>query len=288
MRRLLAALPLLAALLAPPAHAACPSVPEVAVLARAILDRSPPPAPRADLSPADALCARDRLVAVLAQPWGDPVGWKVAPSGDAAAPRLSGVLLFGTLRARAGETFPAGEPPTLPARFGIRPMVAPGLVLRIRDEGVNEAGEDHLALLRHVEAAIPFLELPDLVHGPAAPWSPALRLSINLGTRLGVLGEPVPAEATPDFARALGAVAVALEDAAGPLAQGTGAGGVGHPLDALAWLVRDLKEQGRRLRAGEHVAIAGLVPAVPAVPGTFRATYTGLAARPVAVAVRLQ
>jgi len=285
MRRLLAAL-LVAA--APwPAAAACPSVAEVARLASAILDRRDPPAPRADLTMADAACARDRLVAVLAQPWGDQAGWKVGPAAPGAPP-VAGALFFGTLRERAGETFPAGAAPTLPARFGTVPMVSPGLLLRIRDEGVNEAGEDPVALLRHVEAVLPFLELPDLVHGPGAPWSPALRLSINLGTRLGVLGEPIRAEATPAFARALGEVEIALSDATGPLAQGRGAAGPGHPLAALAWLVRDLKEQGRRLQAGDHVAVAGLVPAVPAVPGAFTATYTGLAPQPVSVGVRLE
>ena len=277
MRRSLAAL--LVALAPLPAAAECPSVPEVARLAAAILDRSPPPPPRADLSMADALCARDRLVAVLAQPWGDQTGWKVAPGGPNGT-LLAGALFFGTLRAASGAE--------LPARFGTTPMLAPGLLLRIGTEGIARAGDDHVALLRHVEAVIPFLDLPDLAYGPAAPWSPALRLSINLGTRLGVVGEPIPAAATPAFARALGTVEVVVADATGPLAQGRGDAGPGHPLDALAWLVRSLGAEGRVLRAGEHVAIAGLGPAVPAVPGDFAATFTGLAPQPARVELRLR
>jgi 2-keto-4-pentenoate hydratase len=270
-----------AALIAPwPAAADCPSVPEVAVLASAILDRRPPPPPRANLSMADALCARDRLVAVFAQPWGDQVGWKVASSGPPGAPPLSGAIFHGTLRESSGAS--------LPARFGVVPQVAAGLLLRIRDEGVNDAGDDHVALLRHVEAVIPFLDLTDRVHPPGGAWTPALALSLNLGTRLGVLGEPVPAEASPAFALALGAVGVALSDGGREIARGSGAGPVGHPLDALAWLVRDLKEQRRRLHAGDHVAIAGLTPTVAAMPLTYTATYTGLAAQPVSVSVRLQ
>ncbi|WP_270938666.1 hypothetical protein [Falsiroseomonas oryzae] len=290
MRRTWVALFLTLALAPAPARAACPSVAEVAQLAAAILDRRTPPAPRGDLTMADALCARDRLVAVLAQPWGDQVGWKVAPGGEGA--RLSGALFHGTLRERPGLSFPPGGAPILPARYGATPMLAPGLLLRIRDEGVNEAGEDPVALLRHIEVVIPFLELADLAYGPGAPWSPALRLSVNLGTRLGVLGEPVAAEATPAFAQALEQVAIALSDGTGPLAQGssagTGAAGVGHPLAALAWLVRELKEQGRRLNAQDHVAIAGLVPLVPAVPGDFTATFAGLGPRPLQVGVQLR
>lgn len=279
MRRSLAAL--LIALAPLPAAAECPPVPEVARLAAAILDRRPAPLPAAAMSQADALCARDRLVAVLAQPWGDQVGWKVAPG----TPPLAGALLHGTLRLRAGDTFPPGTAPVLPARFGIVPQVAAGLVLRIRDDGIETAGDDHLALLRHLEAVFPFLDLTDRVHPPGVAWTPALALSLNLGSRLGVLGEALPAEPSAAFARALGEMTVTLSAAGQEVARG---GTRENPLDALASLVRDLGAQGRRLRAGEHVAIAGLTPAVAAMPATYRAHYAGLGARPLTVDVRLQ
>lgn len=279
MRRSLAAV--LIALAPLPAAAECPPVPEVARLAAAILDRRPAPPPPTDMSLADALCARDRLVAALAQPWGDQVGWKVAPG----TPPLAGALLHGTLRLRAGETFPPGATPVLPARFGIMPQVAAGLVLRIRDDGIEAGGDDHIALLRHVEAVFPFLDLTDRVHPPGVAWTPALALSLNLGSRLGVLGEALPAEPSAAFARALGEMTVTLSAAGQEVARG---GTRENPLDALAWLVRDLAAQGRRLRAGEHVAIAGLTPAVAAMPATYSASYAGLGARPLTVDVRLQ
>jgi 2-keto-4-pentenoate hydratase len=275
------------------AEAACPSVPEVARLAAAILDRREAPAPRGDLSMADALCARDRLVAVLAQPYGDPVGWKVALTDPAVQARfranapVSGVLFHGTLRLRAGETVPAGTVAELPARFGAHPAIAAGLVLRIRDEGVNEAGDDPLALLRHVEAVIPFLDLADLTYPPDAAWSAPLLVSVNLGARHGVLGEPVPAEATPAFANRLAAMTVALRDEGRELARAEGRTVMGQPLAALAWLVRDLREQGRRLHAGDHVAL-GLSPALPVAAGLYIARYEGLAAGPVDLGVRLR
>lgn len=293
MRPMLAALLAAAAIAwaAAPGRAAasCPELPEVARLASAIIQRQVPPPPRAGMTMEDALCARGRLVAVLAQPWGDQSGWKVAPGGSEGAPPLSGALFFGTLRERAGETFLTGASLVVPAQFGTVPMLAPALLLRIRDEGVGEAGEDHVALLRHVEAVLPFIELQDRVYGPDAPWSPELLLSINLGTRLGAMGEPIPAEASPDFARALGAATVTLAADDREVSRGTGAAAVGgHPLAALAWLVRELKEQGRRLRGGDHVAVA-LAPAVPAGTGRiYGMTLAGLAAEPKAVGVRLQ
>jgi 2-keto-4-pentenoate hydratase len=259
MRRVLA---VLLAVLAPlPAMAACPTLPEAARFAGAVIGRTAPPLPAA-MSMPDALCARDRLVAFLAQPWGDQAGWKVARLAPGGAP-VAAALLHGTLRERSGAA--------LPAAFGIRPMVEPDLILVIRDEGVNEAGPDPLALLRHVEAAIPFLGLPDLVFGADAPWTPSLLAAVNGGVRLGVLGDPVPVPATPEAARMLAAATVTLSDGTRQLA-----GGPADPLRSLAWLVQELKEQGRRLRAGDHVAVGGFLAPLPATPGRYVATWAGL------------
>jgi 2-keto-4-pentenoate hydratase len=269
-----------------PAEAACPAMPEVARLAAAIIERRDPPTPRTDLTMADALCARDRLVAVLAQPWGDQVGWKVGLTNPAAQQRfgvahpVAGAIFFGTLRERSGAE--------LPARFGIVPVVESDLLVRIRDEGVNEAGDDPVALLRHVEAVIPFIELPDLVHAGNVAWSGPLLVSINVGARLGVLGPEIPAEPNAAFAARLAAMTVTLRHGEREVSRAPGSALLGHPLNALAWLVRDLKEQGRRLRAGDYVSLGGFSPALPAQPGEWTATYLGLAAEPVSVTVRLR
>lgn len=273
-------------LLARPA-AACPPVAEVARLAAAIIERRTPPPPRTDLTMADARCARERLAAVLAQPWGDRVGWKVGLTNPAAQQRfgvphpVAGAIFHGTLRERSGAELPRG--------FGIVPAVESDLLVRIRDEGINEAGEDHVALLRHIEAVIPFIELPDLVFaGADVPWSGPLLVAINVGARLGVLGEEVPAEASPAFAARLAAMTVTLARDGQELARAPGTALLGHPLNALAWLIGDLRAEGRRLQAGDYVSLGGFSPALPAAAGEWRATYEGLAAAPVSVSVRLR
>ena len=283
--RSLAALGL--ALLPGAALAACPDVPSVARLASAILDRRPAPLPDASMTMADALCGRDRLVAVLAQPWGDQVGWKVGLTNPAAQARfgvphpVAGAIFHGTLRARSGAEFPAN--------FGIVPVVESDLLVRVRDEGVNEAGDDPVALLRHIDAVIPFIELPDLVHGGNAPWSGPLLVSINVGARFGVVGEEIAVQATPEFAAALASMTVTLADDTRELSRAPGSALLGHPLNALAWLVRDLREQGRRLRAGDVVSLGGFSPALPVQAGrSYTATYAGLAAEPVSVMVRIR
>lgn len=286
MRYRLAALLLVAALMPQPASAACPSVPEVARLASAVIDRVPPPPPPSALSMADALCARERLVAVLAQPWGDQVGWKVGLTNPAAQARfgvshpVAGAIFHGTLRARSGAEFPAG--------FGIVPAVESDLLVRVADEGVNEAGDDPVALLRHLDLVIPFIELPDLVHAGAVRWSGPLLVSINVGARFGVLGDAIPVQATAEFAAALASMTVTLADDRQELSRAPGSALLGHPLNALSWLVQDLRSQGRRLRAGYHVSLGGFSPALPVQAGrVYTATYSGLAPQPVSVTVRI-
>jgi 2-keto-4-pentenoate hydratase len=287
MRRILAAL-CLGALLAPSAaDAACPSVPEVARFARAFLDRTAPPALPADLSMADALCTQERLVAVLAQPFGDRVGWKIGLTNPAVQRRfgvdhpVAGAIFHATIRDRSGAE--------LPARFGILPIIESDLLLRIRHDGIGNVGNDHVALLRHVEAVIPFIELADLVYPPDAAWTGPLIVAINVGARHGVLGEEIPAEATADFAARLGAMTVTLTDDSRELARAPGRALLGHPLNALAWLVQDLKARGRTLRSGEYVSLGGFSPPVPVAAGQrYRVTYEGLAAQPVQVDVRFR
>jgi 2-keto-4-pentenoate hydratase len=270
-------------------------VPEVARLARAFLDRVPPPPPYAGLAMADALCAQERLAAVLAQPLGDRVGWKVGLTNPVIQRRfgvdhpVAGQIFHATIREQAGVTFPAGGAPTLPAAFGILPVLESDLMVRIRDAGVNTAGNDPVALLRHIDQVIPFIELSDLVHPPDAPWTGPLIVAINVGARLGVLGEPIPAEATPAFAARLAAMTVTVSDGTRELGRGPGRALLGHPLNALAWLVQELNSRGRALRAGEYVSLGGFSPPVrPEAGRRYRVTYEGLAAQPVHVDVQFR
>jgi 2-keto-4-pentenoate hydratase len=283
-RTSLALLGLMLAFLPVPVRADCPSIMDTARLALAILERRPLPPPVVPATMDEARCARDRLIATLSQPWGDQVGWKLVAADDGTP--LIGGLYFATLRARAGETFAGDEVPVFPADYGTAPRIGAGLLLRIRYDGVGEVGDDHVSLLRHVDALMPFLDLGDRIYGADAPWSSALLLALNLGTRLGVAGAPVAPQPSPAFARALGEMAVTL-GAGDHSAAAIGGGPLGHPLDAFRWLARAMREGGRRLQVGEHVLIM-LAPALPAARGEYRLVLGGLSERPVGVAVRLE
>ena len=242
-----AAAVLVALLAASPAAAACPDMPTVARFAQALIERREP-VPFAGLTHADAGCAQDRLVAMLAQPWGDVSGYALAAD---AAPPLRGVLFFANLREASGAT--------VEARYGLRPAIAPGLLL-------------HIGADLRVEAASPYLALLDLSATPGG--SVAARIAGNLGLRLGVVGPAAPLPAAPRATLQADSSLVA-----------DGLAFAASPAGLLAGLARDLAAEGRPLRPGEPVALLG--PAAPLAPRpgeTWRLSVEGLGS--VAVAFR--
>lgn len=280
MRHLLLA----AALLMPvAARAACPEEAAVARLAEAMLANRPSPPLAGMATLADGQCAQDRLVPLLARSLGRPVGYKVGLTNPAAQQRfgvshpVTGTIFEATIALRDGAE--------VPARFGAVPTVEADLMVRVRDEGINTAGRDRVAILRHLDQVIPFIEMPDLVLSGGMD-GPNL-LAINVGARLGVLGEPIAPEASEGFAQRLAAMTVVLANDQRELARAPGTALLGHPLDVIPWLVEDLAKRGLRLRAGDYVSLGGFSPALPTEAGrTYTVRYEGLTDRPVSVSVR--
>jgi 2-keto-4-pentenoate hydratase len=268
------------------ARAACPSDETMRQLAENWLANRQTPALAGMDSLADGFCAQDKLVAALVPHWGRVVGYKVGLTAPPAQQMFGvnhpvrGVIFENTIRLRSGAELAAG--------FGASPQVEADFLLRVRDDGINDAGRDHLALLRHLDLAIPFLELPDLAL--SGQMNAPNLLAMNVAARLGVLGEPVPVQATQEFADRLANMMVIFSDDTGKeIARAPGRAVLGHPLNVVAFLVEDLARQGRRLRAGDYLSVAGYSPPVRAEAGrSYTVRYEGLAADPVAVSVRLR
>lgn len=277
MRRLILA----ATLLAAPAFAACPAPETIDAMARALLENRPSPAIAGMTSLADGQCAQDRLVAVLRQHWGRPVGYKVGLTNATAQQRfgvthpVTGVIYESTINTRSGAT--------VPARFGAVPTVEADLLVRVRDESINDA-RDHLAVLRALDVVIPFIEMPDLVLSGGFD-GPNL-LAINVGARMGVVGDAIPVQATEEFAARLGTMTVTLSNGERELSRAPGTALLGHPLNVLPWLAQDLASRGQRLRVGDIISLGGFSPAVPTEAGrTFTVSYENLLAAPISVSV---
>ncbi|MBR0670688.1 2-keto-4-pentenoate hydratase [Neoroseomonas soli] len=278
--------PLLAALLALPmaVQAACPETAAIERLAEALIANTPSPPLAGMTSLEDGFCAQEQLVEMLSAHWGRPVGYKAGLTSAPVQQRFGvnhpvrGVLLESSISLRDGAE--------IPARFGAVPVIESDLLVRVRDDGINQAGRDHLAILRHLDAVIPYIELPDLVLSGGFD-GPQL-LAINVGARLGVMGTPIPVEATQAFADRLAGMTVTMVDDRGQeRARAPGTAALGHPLNVVAFLIEDLARAGRRLEAGQVLSVAGYSPTLPLEPGrTYTVRYEGLAAQPVGVSVR--
>ena len=239
------ALALVALLAAAPARADCPDLPTAARFAMALLERRTP-APFDVTTDTEAQCAQQKLVAFLAQPWGDVSGIALAAED---LPPLEGVLFFANLRAHSGATIDAG--------YAVRPAVAPGLLLRIGRDGEPVSASPYLALL----------DLAALAGGTDA----VARIAGNLGLRLGVVGSegPLPAAAPEALLQANGSTLAALPRL----------GLAAPPADLVADLARDRRLAGRPLREGELVALLAEPSAIsPRAGETWRLSIPGMGA----------
>jgi 2-keto-4-pentenoate hydratase len=244
------------------------------------------PTPFAALSPADGRCVQEKLVAIFAQPLGDVVGFKLGLTNPAIQQRfgidhpIRGAIFHATLRATSGAE--------IEARFAAVPVLEADMLIRIGMGGVEAALNDHAALIRHVDQVIPFIELPDLVYAPAYRPSLGDLIAVNVGARLGVVGKPIAVTPSPDFIAALGRMSVSLHQDGREVSRAPGAAILGHPLNALAWIARDLARDGRPLRAGDVVSLGSFSPPQPVVAGqAWTARYEGLGeAQEVAVRFR--
>ena len=273
LRRLSAAL-LIGLAFMPGAEAACPDDAAIARFAGQILQRQSP-TPFTSLSPADGRCVQEKLIAIFAQPLGDVVGFKLGLTNPAIQQRfgidhpIRGAIFHATLRATSGAE--------IEARFAAVPVLEADMLLRIGMGGVEAALNDHAALIRHVDQVIPFIELPDLVYAP--DYSPSLGdlLAVNVGARLGVVGQPIAVTPSADFIAALGRINVSLHQDGREVSRAPGAAILGHPLNALAWIARDLARDGRPLRAGDVVSLGSFSPPQPVAAGqAWAARYEGL------------
>jgi len=272
-RRLVAAL-LVSLALAPEARAACPDDVAITRFAGQILQRQSP-TPFAALSPADGRCVQEKLVALFAQPLGDVVGFKLGLTNPAIQQRfgidhpIRGSIFRATLRAASGAE--------IEARFAAVPVLEADMLVRIGMGGVEAALNDHAALIRHVDQVIPFIELPDLVYAPEHRPSLGDLLAVNVGARLGVVGRPIAVTPSAEFAAALGRMSISLHQDGREVSRAPSAAILGHPLNALAWIARDLAREGRPLREGDMISLGSFSPPQPVVAGqVWTARYEGL------------
>ncbi len=258
-----------------PAHAQCLDESRVAALAAQWLDKQPLRGVPANLSPADAACSRERLVDQLRKRMGRVAGYKAALTNTAVQKKFGvNEPVRGTLLARMlvlESAFP------IDIKFGARPVIEADLLVEVGDESINDA-RTPLEALRGLSRVFPFMELADLVLAEGERINASVITVINAGARGGIYGKPVAIEPTQAFADALRDMRVVMSDETGKeLSSATGAAILGHPLNAVLWLVEDLRKSGERLRVGDKLSLGAFsAPLTPRSEMRVGIRYNGL------------
>lgn len=195
-------------------------------------------------------------------------GWKIAFTADAMRRAFGlsepafGYLLESDLR-------PSGF--TLPAGGAEGSMLEPEIAFRFA-RGFDGGGAAAADVLTAAEGVCPAYEL---VHGRVRGAGFCLPELIADNASLGfavLAGQWIPVSGLD-----LAAVAVSVREGERELASGTGAGVMGNPANAVAWLANRLHAAGRCLRPGDIVLSGSLTKQLPVKPGgVYTADFTGL------------
>ena len=262
--------------LAGPAAAECLSSEGAERLADAYLARKPAKLAERPGDNAEALCSQNRLVEALTAELGDPIGYKVGLTSQAAQERFGadgpvrGVLLRSMLLENGATVNP----------FAARGVVEADLLVTVRSDDINVATTPE-EVLRYLRDVRPFIELADLVVDETVALDADVITAINVGARAGVAGTAIPVRNTRKFLNGLADMSVTLStrpagteaDTAEPAFTAPGKAVLGHPLNAVLWLMND----GVKLEAGDVVSLGSFGPPLPAEPGqTISVVYEGL------------
>ena len=267
-------------------HAELPSAEKIYAVIQDYLSRRPSPGYGVTLSMEEALIVQRAFVAGLEPDLGKPVGYKVGLVSRVMQERfhttlpVRGVLLEKMLVPNDAE---------VPADFGTHMLLEADLIVTVKDKGIHQA-TTHLEVLKHLKEVVAFIELPDSLLSTNVPMDAAMLTAVNVGARLGVLGQRTPVKANRKFADALAAMRVSLSDETGAvLGKAQGLTILDHPLNAVLWLVEELNQAGLTLKPGDMLSLGSMMMVSP-VPAGKRITvqYDGLPGGVLKVSVRLK
>ncbi|HEX2117011.1 MAG TPA: hydratase [Alphaproteobacteria bacterium] len=260
----------------------CGPTPHAKQLVEAWMNKAAARSPGKDLTMDQGVCTQAALVAALSKSQGKVIGYKAGLTSKGAQDQLGvpnpvlGVLLSKMI-------LPDGS--TVAADFGPRPLFEADMLVTVRDEGINQA-RTVTEVVKHLSTIQPFIELPDLVLAQGEPMTGPVIVAINVGARMGVVGDPAPVLGTPEFVNALAEMQVTLTADGAEISKAPGKTILGHPLNAVLFISDEVQRRGGKLKAGDILSLGSFSRLTPPKPGQkVVAKYEGLPTGPMTVSV---
>ncbi len=168
-------------------------------------------------------------------------------------------------------------------------LVELDLLVRVKSAGINQATsiED---VARHIDALIPFIELPDALFRRDSNNAAALLLAGNVGARWGVTGAPVSVVNAQELVEYLPAMTFRMSTDTGEvIREGRGSQILGHPLNSVLYLQKELALRKETLKPGQLISLGAIGGPVRAEQGRrYTAEYSGFEDRVFTVSVTIQ
>ena len=168
-------------------------------------------------------------------------------------------------------------------------LVELDLLARVKSAEINRADtiED---VARHIDAIIPFIELPDAMIRLDGDNAAALLLAGNVGARWGVAGALISVANVREAVEYLPLMTFQLETDTGEvLRQGQGNRILGHPLNSVLFLLEELALRKETLEQGEIISLGAIGGPVKAERGRrYTAKYSGYGEKVFSVSVTIQ
>jgi 2-keto-4-pentenoate hydratase len=247
---------------------------EGAKLADYYLKKQPAPA----LEPAptldQAMKIQAEFIAAITPAFGKIVGYKAGLTNPNVQ-KIFGVTA--PVRGTLLEKMILKSGTAIEAAFGARPLYEGDLILRVGSDAVNSA-KTPMEALAGIDAAIPFIELPDLVYAKDVKINGTLLAAVNVAARYGIVGDPIPVQATPEWMERLKNFKCQIYDEKGAmLIEAPGSSLLDHPMNVVLWIRDSLKADGIALKKGDLLSLGTITKLTPTAPNTaVKARYVGL------------
>jgi 2-keto-4-pentenoate hydratase len=266
-------------------HAVCPKYEEIDLIVTAYVAKTPIKPIENLKNILEAYCAQGKLAAQIGRMKGTQAGFK---AGYTSLSTRLDTDVDRPLRGFLFQNMFLSDGAIVPANFGARPRFSADLIAVAKDDGLHSAATP-LEALEHISHFLPFIDLSDLMVEESASNDMLNRIATNIGSRWGVLGKPIPVESTQEFLSMLENMVVIMQDDSGAIiGRGKGSDVLGHPMNSVLWIVRDLEQAAQRIQQDDKIGVGAFFPAgTPQVGRVVKVTYQGLPGDPT-VSVRFE